>query len=135
MTITELRAQIGKEVTGKSDFDGSPLAFQNATPDEQITIGNKMKAYIREHPSDFTDQQKVVAATPDISLTESYTVANAVSDFGGEFANQAIKAGEDIASVGKGVLNTFKLGSWLIPTAAVVVLGIVIYGFYRKQVK
>jgi uncharacterized membrane protein len=135
MTPQELRAKLGKEITGDSSFDGSPSAYAGASADDQVKITNAMKAYIRANPAGFSPTAQSVALTPDISPIEHYTVGQAVADFGDEFANQAIKAGEDIASVGKGVLNTFKLGSWLIPTAAVVVLGIAVYGFYLKQKK
>jgi hypothetical protein len=133
MTITELRIKIGREVTGDQSFDGSIAAYSALDADQQITLTNRMKAYIRANPKEFSEVQVTAANKPDISLTGKYTAGDAISDFSGEVGNQALEAGKSIASVGKGVLNTFNLASWLIPTVAVILVVLYLFGILQRQ--
>jgi hypothetical protein len=91
MTITALRAQEGKRITGDASFDGTPTAYANATADQRIQITNAMKAYIRANPSEFDASQVQVANTADITLSENYTAGQMVSDFTEEMGNQAVE--------------------------------------------
>ncbi len=56
-----------------------------------------------------------------------------ISVFGTEFGNQAIRAGESVASIGNGVLNTAKLASWVIPAASLAVVVILLLEFKKKH--
>ena len=126
---------IGQRVTGNPSFNGDvnlSTDYRDATPDQQITITNQMKAYIRDHPSEFPAQQKI-ANTPDIQLTDEYTFGDKVATFSEEFGNQALRVGEGVAGVGNGIVNTLSLAKWVLPLAGLAVAGILVYSFYLKQ--
>lgn len=99
MTIPELRAQIGNQLGFGSifgAFEGSAASYSALSADDQVRLTNAMKAYIRDHPADFTTAQKQVAASPDIGAIDPYTWADAVGDFTAEVADQAVDLNETL---------------------------------------
>lgn len=129
MTITELRAKIGSEVTGDPFFKGTPEAYRDELTDAQrITVTNRMADYIRKNPTQFSTAQVAVAnRQKDISAPVDYTFGDKVSDFFGEVANQA----EDINPLSQ--KNRGKTAAALLISA--VVLGAVFIYVNRVPVK
>lgn len=62
-----------------------------------------------------------------IPTPDAYTVLDAASDFGGELATQAGEVAGAVGEVGKGVVNTLKLSSWLIPVVVIVWVALLIW--------
>lgn len=92
MTIPELRRKIGQEMGLGSflfPFDGSPSAYRDLAPADQITLTNRMNAYVRAHPDEFTPIVQGLAQKPDIEQPTEYGLGAMASDFVGEMANQA----------------------------------------------
>lgn len=113
---------------------------------------------LSDTPSDWTVDQrnaynnalsKIIASAPDAYGTDAATTAQVVlgqnqtplddtgflselGDFGANLEDNVLAAGEKIGSIGEGVLNLAGLAKWLIPTAGVIILGIVLYKFYKK---
>lgn len=87
-SIKELRAELGRELFSDPKFNGTPEEFRNLEVDKQIALTNAMKEHIRKNPDDFTDNQKKVADSPDISKTEKYKAGDAIDSFSEEFGEQ-----------------------------------------------
>lgn len=89
-----------------------------------------LSAYILREPSNYTEaavaNARRWANTADVEL-QRYTVTDAAGDFFGEVGNQALRIGEGAAAVGQGVVNTAKMMRWLLPIAALVVVGLFIW--------
>ena len=137
MDITTLRAKIGTELglgSWFSTFDGTVTAYSNLPPNDQIRLTNAMKAYIRDHPSEFNAAQISVANTGDIGAVGGYSLLEGIQTFGSELENQALDLGNSVAQVGTGIKSTLNLAGWVIPAGALVVGGILLYAFYKKRV-
>lgn len=93
-SIKELRAELGQAMFSDPSFDGSPEAYAKLTVDRQIELTNAMKAHIRDNEDDFTDNQKKIANSPDISKTEKFGAGDAIDTFSDEFGNQVDKVVE-----------------------------------------
>jgi hypothetical protein len=135
MTVKDVRILVGQSI-GVSESDAVyPANLDDAM---RIRLFDLTNAWVKDHPENFTSQQVKIATasnatwgtdTPLLDTSFSYT------EFADEVGNNVVKAGEDFASIGQGVLGTLRMGSWLIPVVAVVLVAIFIYGFYLKQTK
>lgn len=94
MTATELSSRIGAEMGLGSWFapwTGTPAEFERLSLGNRIELTNRMRAYVREHPSEFPAAVVAVARSGSgtISAPDSYTAADALGDFFGEMGAQA----------------------------------------------
>jgi hypothetical protein len=134
-TVQDVRVLVGKTL-GLSESDS--MYPGNIDPETRIKLFDLTNAWIKDHPENFSTQQVKSATAMNAAWgtnTPLQDTSFSYGDFAGEVGNNIVAAGEDFASVGQGVLNTLKMGKWLIPTVAVVVLLIVLYGFYLKRTK
>ncbi len=99
MSIDDLRNQITSQL-GYTTLLGSPKAYIDLTPQEQVNVTNAMNQYVVQNPSQFTDaqvgiatnwvQNQVTAPLADTSLTAE------VSDFFDEVGNQASSLNQNL---------------------------------------
>lgn len=104
--IIALRAKVGREVLGDPSFDGSAEAYRLLEADKQIAITNAMKAFVRDNPEGFSENQKKLADSPDIQKTEKFGIAEAADSFQKEFVSQ----GEAIVEKAKPTVNKVLVG-------------------------
>jgi hypothetical protein len=130
--ITQVRILVGKQF-GISEADARTPA--NLSPEERTRLLDYTFAYVAAHPGDFLPSQVAIAKQHVDSWGTNTPLLDASFDWGmlaSEMGSNVVKAGEAVASVGQGVLNTFKLGSWLLPVAAVVLVGIYLWKAFKK---
>lgn len=84
---TAFRAYIAKQQgIGQSlfgNFDGTPAAYANLDPADQIALTNAMNAYIRANPAQANAIQRQIAGNPPIQAPEKLTVAEKATQLPG----------------------------------------------------
>jgi hypothetical protein len=93
MTISDLRKSLGQSLGFGSifgAFDGSPGAYADLSPEDQVRLTNAMTEFIRQNPSEFTPSQVRTAQQAGvIENPVDYSAGSALSDFMSEAASQA----------------------------------------------
>ncbi|MFT3870475.1 MAG: hypothetical protein QM715_18655 [Nibricoccus sp.] len=131
-TITKTRILVGKQF-GISEADAITPA--NLSPEDRTRLFDYTFAYVAQHPEQYEPRQVEIAKRHVAAWGTNTPLLDTSFDWGllaREVGENVLKAGEAVASVGQGVLNTFKLGSWLIPVAAVVLVGIYLWKAFKK---
>jgi hypothetical protein len=83
-------------------------------------------------PPDAVTASQVVLNRGVLPAPESYGVTDAIGDFGSEVGSQVGRAGESVAGIGNGLLNTLSAMKWLIPLAVVAWVAIKLFGEVNK---
>jgi hypothetical protein len=103
---------------------------------QRVDYNKAFAAYVLAHPESFgvMDQQtaQIVTAEKPQDLSDTSMSAN-IQAFGSELLDNALEAGSKVAGIGQGVLDTAAIAKWLIPLGAVLVVGILLYGFYKRE--
>ncbi|MFA6287746.1 MAG: hypothetical protein WC661_10225 [Opitutaceae bacterium] len=107
------------------------LSYSNRVSYEKTLAGIILKYPERFAPEEVSIAQGVANSNLPSDL-ETYTIAEAASDFVDEAGNQALEIGKSVAAVGEGVKNTLNLSTWLIPVAVVVGVVILLFAFARR---
>lgn len=129
--ITKLRIAVGKQLGYTAEESETPSKLSQA---DAVKLADYVFAYIANHPDEFAASQVAIAKQHFASWGTNTPLEDPSFDWGllaSEIGNNALKAGEDIASIGKGVLNLASMGKWLIPTIGIILAGIVVYKFYK----
>ena len=106
----------------------------NALPrDLRAEFNRRLAQKILLYPSRFTAQ---TLATATGIATKQYEPLDDPSfsavDFIRETASNGLALGDDIADIGRGVARTANLAGWLIPAAALAVVGIYLWRLAKK---
>lgn len=105
------------------------------TYDQRLAYNNALATWIAANPDSATGS----VAGANAVLNENNTpladtgFLSEFSEFTGDLEDEAVSAGQKIAGIGNGILNTASLASWLIPTIAILAVVILLYGFFKKQ--
>lgn len=133
MTPEEIRIQTSTLIRGQQGLSADPSSWSY----EQRVAYNKAYAdYILANPSLFNANSIEVAnhvRTAIYSPLADTSVASDLSQFGTEFTNNLVDAGNSVGGIGRGVLAAAKWSAFLIPGGLIIVAGIYLYGFYLKQ--
>lgn len=135
MQIEEVRVAVGKQMGLSRTVSLYPGTLDAET---RIKLLDYTNAFIAANPSLFTaDQVRRAQAMVDAWGTNTPLQDTSFdwSALASEMGANALEAGEAVAGVGKGVLSTLKLTSWLLPLAVVVVVAIFLFGFFKKQTR
>lgn len=104
--------------------------------EQRIAYNKALATYINASPQSYDEQTQasaqIVAAAQYSPLEDTGVLAD-LSAFGSALEDEALAAGNKVAGVGNGILDTLGLAKWLIPAAAIILVGILLYGFYKKQ--
>lgn len=106
------------------------------TYDERLAYNNALSTYVQRNSTSFSPEELAIAqrqSAENPTALDNTGFLSDLSSFGGAIADEAVSAGNSIAGVGKGVLSTFDMAKWLIPTVAILVVGILLFGLYKKQ--
>lgn len=105
------------------------------TYDERLAYNNALATYINANPGVFSASDLAIANNElnqnNVSLSDT-SFTSGLSDFFGNLEDEAVSALDDIGGVGRGVLSTFRLASWVLPLAAVAVVIILLFAFRKK---
>jgi len=120
-TIAQARQIVGQQLGFSASFDGSVAAYRNLTPENQIRLTQGVFAYIKQNPGQFTDAQNATVAA-ESSRVDALTAENpgAFSVFVDAIADEALRVGGAVASVGNGVVTSVNLVGTLLPVAVLV---------------
>jgi len=132
MTIEQVRIAVGKQF-GISEADARTPA--NLSPEDRTRLFDYTNQFVATHPANFTAAQVTIAKRMVDSWGINTPLLDTSFDWGmlaSEVGSNVVKAGESIAGVGNGVLSLFKMGSWLIPAAGLVLVGIYLYREFKK---
>lgn len=106
------------------------------TYSQRVEYDKILSGIILEYPDRFAPEEVQIARGTSSSNwpseLETYTIAQAASDFIDEAGNQALDIGASVAEVGSGVKNTLNLSKWLLPLAAVAVVVILLIAFAKR---
>jgi|GEM_PF-4241649 len=123
MTAQELRKQIGDAMGLGSLFSqwtGTASDYASLSDSQKIELTNRMRAYIRSHPGEFSAAavQVANAGSGVIEAPSDYGIGDALADFTGELGNQASAINDN--------LNPFsgKNRGWVL---GVVAVGVILY--------
>jgi hypothetical protein len=132
-TITQVRILVGKQL-GISEADAITPA--NLSQADSIKLMDYTFKYVADHPTQFTPQQVAIAQNHVAAWGTDVPLNDTSFDWGllaSEMGNNVLKAGEDIASIGNGVLNLASMGKWLIPLVGLTLVGIVVWKVYKSS--
>ena len=109
-------------------------ADANALPLEiRAEFNRRLAAKILLFPDRFTAQTVATATAIASKQYEPLSDASfSVVDFIRETANNGVAVAADVAEIGNGVRRTAALAGWLIPAAALAVVGIYLWKFAKK---
>jgi hypothetical protein len=128
-------AVIAREL-GIYENDGGGFRANELTPADQVRLADQVAHYVIAHPSLF-DANAQASAKYHLSLPGADKPlagpGDTLSDYTAAILSQVEIAADAVGGVGRGVLNTFKLAEWVLPVAAVVAAGIVLFRFYQKS--
>lgn len=131
MTTIQLASAAVKEQLGLTGL--APSAW---TYEQRVAYNTALADYIMAHPVEFTPAQQSIAQNvlgeQNLPLEDTGLLSD-LSTFTDEFGNQAARVGGAVASVGEGAIATANLASWLLPVAAVAVVGILLYSLAKKE--
>lgn len=131
MDVTQARILVGKQF-GFSEEDSRAPA--NLSVEDRTKLLDYTFAYVAEHPEQFEPRQ-VDIAKRHVAAWGTNTPLNDTSFnwtlFKDEVGNNVANAVDDVASIGKGVLNLAGMGKWLIPVVGLSIAAIVVYKFYK----
>jgi hypothetical protein len=135
MTIQQARVAVGNQIGLPSSFDGS-MASVNALPtDQKQQLTASLLAYILAHPERFTSGQVATANAErgyinTLTLTSGYVETDIIT----ELEAGALRVlGTPLAAIGNGVSSALTLTGSLVPFAAVAIIGVLLFSFYKKQ--
>lgn len=101
---------------------------------ERVAYNNALAQWVNMNPTQVSSAELAVAQG-DLNSTplddDSFT--SELSEFTGAVGDNILAAGDKVASIGNGVLNFADMAKWLIPLAGLAVVGILVWGFYKKQ--
>lgn len=102
--------------------------------DQRAEFNRRLSAKILQYPDRFTPQTietaRLVAGRQYEPLADS---SFSWEDFAKESFNNAVDAGADVAEIGKGTLRAVSMAGWLIPAAALFVVGVFAWSFAKKK--
>lgn len=104
--------------------------------DDRIAYNKALATYIAQNASSFPAQSVGTAnavLNEHASALQDTGFLSDLSVFGSALGDEVLNAGDSVAGVGRGILSTLSSASWLIPLAAFIVVGILLFGFYKKQ--
>lgn len=108
------------------------------TYDQRIAFNKAFAAYVIAHPDSFsaTDLNTAngIAGESPTALDDTSLSAD-LSAFGSAVTDNVVAAGNQVAGIGNGVLNLASAAQYIIPVAGVIIVGILLYGFFRKQAR
>lgn len=103
---------------------------------QRISYNNALAVYIANNPDSFSTQSvgtaNQVLNENNSPLSDTGFISD-LSAFGSAITDEAISAGESIGGIGNGVLSLASATRYLIPIAGVIIIGILLFGFYKKQ--
>lgn len=133
MDITKVRILVGKQL-GISEADAITPA--NLSQELNIKLGDYTFKYVADHPEQFEARQVAIAKQHvsawgvDVPLQDTSFDWNLLAN---EVASNIAEAAEDVAGVGKGVLTTLSMARWLIPAAALGIVALIAWKYYKGQ--
>jgi hypothetical protein len=133
MEITKVRILVGKQL-GISEADAITPA--NLDAETRTRLLDYTFKYVADNPAQFEARQVAIAKQHvsawgvDVPLQDQSFDWNLLAN---EVAANVEQAVEDVASVGQGVLTTLGMAKWLIPAAALAVVGLVFWKYYKGQ--
>lgn len=130
--IQKVNILVGKQL-GFSEADS--LQPANLSASDRIKLFDYSFKYVADNPSQFEPRQVQIAKQHVAAWGIDKPLEDTSFDWallGDEMANNALKIGESVASVGQGVMNTLNLAKWVLPLAGLTVVGILLYKFYKK---
>jgi len=133
--IKQVYIKVGKQL-GLSEQESLYPGINNVSQEDSIKLGDYVFAYVYQHPEEFTAAQGAIAERHYKAWGTDTPLQDTSFDWGmlsSEIGNNVVNAAEDVASIGKGVLNLASMGKWLIPTIGLIVAGIVVYKFYNAS--
>ena len=133
MDLTTVRILVGKQL-GISEADARTPA--NLSQELNIKLGDHVFKYVADHPDQFEPRQVEIARKWVAAWGTDTPLLNTSFDWGllaHEIAANVESAAEDVAGVGKGVLTTLGMAKWLIPLAALTVVGLIVYKYAKGQ--
>lgn len=125
--VTQTRILVGKQL-GISEADATTPA--NLSPEDRIKLLDYTFAYIAEHPEQYEARQVEIAKRHVAAWGTSTPLLDTSFDWGmlaSEVGKNVASAAEDVASIGKGVLNLASMSKWLIPLVGLALVGIVVW--------
>jgi hypothetical protein len=131
MNIPELRIVVARQIGLPSTFDGSVVAYRELSPTQQTNLTKGMLDYIRNNPGRFTDAQ-VTTATVEGPRIQNATIEDTSFDWGlfaDELGANVTAAGDQVASLGSGVLASVEALGKILPF---VVVGAVLFFVFVK---
>lgn len=106
------------------------------TYDQRISYNKAFAAGILAHPDSFSatdlNTANVVTAEAPSALDDTSVSAD-LSAFGSAVTDNVVAAGAQVAGIGTGVLNLASLAQYVIPVAGLVIVGVLLLGFYKKH--
>jgi hypothetical protein len=105
--------------------------------DQTVSFNKAFAAGILAHPDSFstTDLNTANAVTAEApSALSDTSLAGDISAFGSAVTDNVVAAGNQVAGIGTGVLSLASLAQYIIPIAGVVIVGVLLFGFYKKHV-
>lgn len=107
----------------------------NMTYEQRREYNRALGEFVLKYPERFTDQTLSAArlAVSDASrLGAMDDTSFDWGSFGSSVVDNGIELGGDAAQIGKGIANTAAMASWLIPTVALAVVGIWVWGRWKR---
>ncbi len=104
--------------------------------DERIAYNKALATYIAQNASSFPAQSVGTAnavLNEHASAIQDTGFLSDLSAFGSAFGDEVVNAGESVAGIGQGFLSFASLTKYLIPLAGIIIVGILLWGFYKKQ--
>ncbi len=104
--------------------------------DERIAYNKALATYIAQNASSFPAQSVGTAnavLNEHASAIQDTGFLSDLSAFGSAFGDEVVNAGESVAGIGQGILSFASLTKYLIPLAGIIIVGILLWGFYKKQ--
>ena len=97
---------------------------------ERTNYNKELAGYIAAHPAEFPPAEVGVAgnvlAQANDSLADESFLAD-LNTFGSAFTDEVLNAGGKVAEIGTGVLNSAKFVGMLLPVAAIVLFGFLVF--------
>ena len=126
------RVLVGKQF-GISEADA--ISPANLSDEDRTRLFDYTFAYVASHPEQFETRQVEIAQKMVAAWGTNTPLLDASFDWGllaSEMGDNALKLGESVASVGSGVMNTLNMAKWLLPVAALVLVGIYLWKAFKK---
>ena len=136
-TIPQARLIVANQIGLPASFDGSVDAYSNLSADQQTQLTRGLINYILNNPGEFTPEQVTTAQAEKGRAATMQTVDTSfsISDFGSEVLNNAIAAGNKVAHLGNGILDTASTIGTLLPVFALIAIALFALPYIRQQTK